>query len=620
MPATPVPILNRISRIQSGTSDRPRAQGVAFQQVQRGERPPDQALGGARDDHEELLGLELLGDVPLDGALGFEPVQTRLVEYGLPPLSALRAATLEAARLLGLDDEVGTLEVGKVADLIVVDGDPLAEPSLWRDPARVTMVVQGGKVVADRRSPAIRPRTEGTRRDADDAAIDADAGRGACGRPGRRGSGCRRGSGPRGRRAAGPPARRLAAAPDPGRHRLHLGGGLRRGAGTDLVDRWICLGRTEEIPGPGDYLVRELAGESLFVTRNRAGDLRAFYNICAHRGTKLLDDTGDVCGHANKAFKCPYHAWAFDLDGQLIGTPNVDEDETFERADFPLHAIAVDAYGGFLFVHLGESPRPLLDELREGTESITNFERYHLETLRIGRRIVYEVEANWKIVVENYNECLHCPTVHPELVQIVPLYRFGEVWDEETRDDGNWMIEGATSFTRTGRSTLPPFPDLSPDDRRMYYGTFQFPNVLLNLHPERRWSTRCTRAARATRRSSPNTCSRPRRSPRPTSRPTRWSSCGTSSPNRIGSSARGPSPGSRHGPIAPGSIRARIGSCTTSTSATARRWAGRASAERPAPCAASLSRPCKRNVGGLRPRRDRDRASSSSCPATRGTT
>ena len=105
-------------------------------------------------------------------------------------------------------------------------------------------------------------------------------------------------------------------------------------------------------------------------------------------------------------------------------------------------------------------------------------------TLRIGRRIVYEVAANWKIVVENYNECLHCPTVHPELVQIVPLYRFGEVWDEETHDDGNWMVDGATSFTRTGRSTLPPFPGLGRDDRRMYYGTFQFPNVLLNLHPD----------------------------------------------------------------------------------------------------------------------------------------
>src|SRR5437870_1764741 len=83
-------------------------------------------------------------------------------------------------------------------------------------------------------------------------------------------------------------------------------------------------------------------------------------------------------------------------------------------------------------------------------ESVSMFDRFKLDELRIGVRIVYEVEANWKIVVENYNECLHCPTVHPELVQVVPLFRFGEVWDEVTRDDGNWMREGATSFTQSG--------------------------------------------------------------------------------------------------------------------------------------------------------------------------
>jgi Rieske 2Fe-2S family protein len=249
-------------------------------------------------------------------------------------------------------------------------------------------------------------------------------------------------------------------------------------------DRWVCLGREEEVAASGDYLVKDLAGESVIVTRNADGDLRAFYNVCAHRGTKLLDETGDVCGHVSKAFKCPYHAWAFDLDGRLIGTPNVGEDEGFTREDFPLHAIAVEAYGGFLFVHLGNAPRPLLDDLTDGVESITNFERYGLSELRVGRRITYEVQANWKIVVENYNECLHCPTVHPELVRIVPLYRFGEVWDEETPDDGNWMVEGATSFTRTGTSSLPPLPGLTEIDRRMYYGTFQFPNLLLNLHPD----------------------------------------------------------------------------------------------------------------------------------------
>ena len=248
-------------------------------------------------------------------------------------------------------------------------------------------------------------------------------------------------------------------------------------------DRWVCIGRDEEVTAAGDYLVRDLAGESIVILRNRAGELRAFYNVCAHRGTKLLDDE-PACGHVNKVIKCPYHAWSFDLDGQLVGTPNVSEDEGFDRAGYPLHAIAVEAYGGFLFVNLSESPAPFLDELREGTESITNFERYRLDELRIGVRLTYEVAANWKIIVENYNECLHCPTVHPELVQLVPLYRFGEVWDEETRDDGNWMIEGASSFTRTGTSTLPPLPGLTDEDRNMYYGTFQFPNLLLNLHPD----------------------------------------------------------------------------------------------------------------------------------------
>ena len=248
---------------------------------------------------------------------------------------------------------------------------------------------------------------------------------------------------------------------------------------------WVCIGRAEEIPDPGDYLVRDLAGESIFVTRNRAGEIRGFYNVCAHRGTKLLDDE-PACGHVGKVFKCPYHAWSYDLDGQLVGTPNVDEDEQFLRDDYPLHAIGAETYAGFLFVNLAEpaARRPLVEHLRDGTESITNFERYRLDELRLGRRLVYEVAANWKIIVENYNECLHCPTVHPELVQIVPLYRFGEVWDGETPDDGNWMVDGATSFTRTGRSELPPFPDLRPDDYRMYSGTFQFPNLMLNLHPD----------------------------------------------------------------------------------------------------------------------------------------
>jgi Rieske 2Fe-2S family protein len=247
---------------------------------------------------------------------------------------------------------------------------------------------------------------------------------------------------------------------------------------------WICVGRSEEVGRPGQYIVRDVAGESIFVTRNVEGRLRAFYNVCSHRGTRFLDDP-EESGQVRKVFKCPYHAWSFDLDGRLIGTPNVHEDECFERDRYPLYDIAVDEYAGFLFVDLtrGE-PRPLLEALTDGAETISAFERYRLDELRIGVRMSYEVAANWKIVVENYNECLHCPTIHPELVSLVPLFRFGEVWDEQSRDDGNRMVDGATSFTRSGSSTLPRFPGLDPDDEHMYYGTFQFPNLMLNLHPD----------------------------------------------------------------------------------------------------------------------------------------
>jgi Rieske 2Fe-2S family protein len=245
---------------------------------------------------------------------------------------------------------------------------------------------------------------------------------------------------------------------------------------------WVCLGRSEEVANAGDYLVRDLAGESIFVVRNDEGRLHGFYNVCSHRGTKFLDD--DTAANVRKAFVCPYHAWAYDHDGRLIGTPNVKEDEHFDRSQFPLHAFAVGEYAGFIFVNLAEEPRPLMEALTDGAESITAFDRFKMDELRVGVRIVYEVEANWKIIVENYNECLHCPQIHPELVQVVPLFRFGEVWDEETRDDGNWMKEGATSFTRDGTSELPKLPNLLPEDYSMYYGAYEFPNLMLNLHPD----------------------------------------------------------------------------------------------------------------------------------------
>ena len=176
--------------------------------------------------------------------------------------------------------------------------------------------------------------------------------------------------------------------------------------------------------------------------------------MCAHRGTKLLDDE-PACGTLGKALKCPYHAWSYDYDGRLLATPNVHEDEQFERADYPLHAIAVDEHAGFLFVSLAEPPRAarrLAPRQQRDDHGLRALPDGRAPARRVGSR--YDVAANWKIVVENYNECLHCPTIHPELVAVIPLFRKGEVWDGETRDGGNLMLEGFTSFTATG--TLRP--------------------------------------------------------------------------------------------------------------------------------------------------------------------
>jgi len=242
---------------------------------------------------------------------------------------------------------------------------------------------------------------------------------------------------------------------------------------------WSCIGREEQLAEPGDYLTQELAGESVLVTRTLGGELRGHYNVCRHRGTRLADG----CGHVRKVLTCPYHAWSYDLEGRLVGTPNVHEEEGFDRAAHPLWRVHVETWAGFVFVNLSDDPPPLREWLASDPDNPLWFDKYRVEDLRIGRELTYEVAANWKIIVENFNECLHCPTVHPELVQIVPIYRKGEV---EERDGwwGNSLRDGAGSFTTTGASGLPALPGIDATDAHTYYGFHVFPNMLLNFMPD----------------------------------------------------------------------------------------------------------------------------------------
>jgi Rieske 2Fe-2S family protein len=246
-----------------------------------------------------------------------------------------------------------------------------------------------------------------------------------------------------------------------------------------FVRGWVCVGREEHVPTAGDFVTREVLGEPVFLLRGDDRGVRAFANACRHRGTRLLDGVGTVRG----AIKCPYHAWTYAFDGHLLGAPNVHERDGLVKDAFGLWEIRSERWGGFVFVNLDAAAPPLRAQLEAMPDSPLGLERYAVGALRIGATRVYDVAANWKLVVENYHECLHCPTVHPDLVRLVPLYRTGEV-EEEGQTLGNSMGHGLTSFTETGLSSLPSLPGLTEEDVHTFYGVYVLPNLILNYHSE----------------------------------------------------------------------------------------------------------------------------------------
>ena len=242
--------------------------------------------------------------------------------------------------------------------------------------------------------------------------------------------------------------------------------------------RWICVGRTERIPNPGDYFLVELAAESVIVTRSNDAEIRAFFNVCRHRGTRMCTvPEGSLDGR----IICPYHGWSYGLDGTLIGAPHMEQ-PGFSRADYPLKTVAIDEWDGHLFLNFSPEPRPLLSQLGALPE---RFAAWRMGELRMHRRIVYDAKANWKLVVANYNECLHCPLVHPTLNRLTDY--LGADNEPATPD----YIGGAMGF-RNGAETMAfggirkraYLPALSPEQQRIvnYYAIY--PNLLLALHPD----------------------------------------------------------------------------------------------------------------------------------------
>ena len=246
-----------------------------------------------------------------------------------------------------------------------------------------------------------------------------------------------------------------------------------------FLRNWFFLCRDDQLPDPGDYRSFDTPGGPVVLLRSRDGRLRCFANYCRHRGSILLEGRGNTGGR----IVCPYHAWTYDLDGRLVGTPRRMATPDFRAEDFPLHKVAVDTWGGFVFVNLAKDPPPLRDAVSHRQEC---YERYRFEDLRIGKRIVADVQANWKLLAENFSECFHCPPVHPELCAVVTAYQEAGAWGlRDGPEEKPQFTSEATTLTLDGTSRLPPFKDLNEAEKQnLYVADMLPPSLFLNVQPD----------------------------------------------------------------------------------------------------------------------------------------
>jgi Rieske 2Fe-2S family protein len=242
--------------------------------------------------------------------------------------------------------------------------------------------------------------------------------------------------------------------------------------------RWLCVGREERIAERGAYFLQQIGSDGVIVLRDRQGAVRAFHNVCRHRGSRLCEEHA---GRFGETIQCPYHAWTYALDGRLLAAPSADAIEEFRKSEWPLHPVATATWEGFVFVNLAEQPEPFEAAF---APLIGRFARFGLPALAAGRQVTYDVRANWKLVVQNYSECYHCAPVHPALTKLSPPTSGENDLYAGPILGGFMEINGAESLTMSGRACGLPVGDLPPEDlRRVYYYSI-FPNMLLSLHPD----------------------------------------------------------------------------------------------------------------------------------------
>ncbi len=176
---------------------------------------------------------------------------------------------------------------------------------------------------------------------------------------------------------------------------------------------WQYAGHLGELQGPGSYFASETGPVPIVITLDADRELRGFVNVCRHRGSIVATDA-----HKRGTLQCPYHAWTYGLDGRLRAAPRSEEDPAFDSNRMGLLPVSVGTWGPFVFANPDPQAEPLEEVLGDLPEVVAEH-GLDVDSLKFNRRVRYEINANWKIALENYLECMHCPVNHPRLVEVI---------------------------------------------------------------------------------------------------------------------------------------------------------------------------------------------------------
>ncbi|MBP6346074.1 MAG: ring-hydroxylating oxygenase subunit alpha [Neisseriaceae bacterium] len=236
---------------------------------------------------------------------------------------------------------------------------------------------------------------------------------------------------------------------------------------TIFTKSWLCVAHGSELANPNDYITREIVGENILIVRGKDAVLRAFYNVCPHRGHELMSGSGK----AKNVITCPYHAWTFKLDGQLALARNCEHVESFDKERSSLVPVQVEEYAGFIFINMDmeagnvESQLAgLADRFLESCDFVKDLKR--------AARYITETPANWKIIVDNYMECYHCAPAHPGFSDSVQVDKYWHTLH------GNWTLQ--FGYARSSEKSFKLEPGVTDAS---FSGFWLWPCTMFNVNP-----------------------------------------------------------------------------------------------------------------------------------------